>query len=158
MTSAMLVFAHIQKNFAAAFFPRLSEWWAASVMFALGWMLAANPDLMASSPARIYDAMLSIAPQTTWSSSLIIFACLRLTVLLINGAWRRSPHLRALSAFLSCFLWTQITLSFATSLDFSFVLACGWLGTDMINIMRAMRDARLIDHYVQQQGKTGGIA
>lgn len=139
-----MVFAHIRENFAAAFFPRLSEWLAAFVVLALGWMLTANPDLMMPGKTD-YQLMLMIASQPFWSTVLILFGVCRLTILLINGAWRRSPHLRALAAFLSCFFWTQIALSFAPTFGFAFILACGWLGMDMINIMRAMRDARTID-------------
>ncbi|WP_283196626.1 hypothetical protein [Rhizobium sp. BT04] len=150
----MMVFAHIRDNFAAAFFPRLSEWLAGFVLLGLGWMLSANPDLMQAGKLD-YQLMLIIASQSFWSTVLIIFAGCRLSVLLINGAWRRSPHLRALAAFLSCFFWTQITLSFAPTFGFAFILACGWLGMDMINIMRAMRDARTIDD-TYRRGIVGG--
>ncbi|RFB95238.1 hypothetical protein B5K11_09830 [Rhizobium leguminosarum bv. trifolii] len=152
----MMVFAHIRENFAAAFFPRLSEWLAGFVLLGLGWMLSANPELMQSGKTD-YQLMLMIASQPFWSSVLIVFAAGRLAVLLINGAWRRSPHLRALAAFLSCFFWTQITLSFAPNFGFAVVLACGWLGMDMINIMRAMRDARTIDD-TYRRGIAGGNA
>jgi hypothetical protein len=145
VTVTMFV-SHVRTNFAAAFFPRLSEWLAACVLFALGTVLAANADLMVSTDAEAYQLMRLVAPQSTWSLVLIGFSCIRLIILLVNGAWRRSPHLRALTAFLSCFVWTQIVLSFAPTFGFAFVLACGWLGMDMINIMRAMRDARTIDH------------
>ena len=141
-----MMISHIRQNFAAAFFPRLSEWLASFVLMGTGWMLAANADLMANAKTQAYQLMLLIAPQATWSVVLLFFALCRLVVLLINGAWRRSPYLRAGMAFLSCFFWTQITLSFAPTFGFAFVLACGWLGMDMINIMRAMRDARTIDH------------
>lgn len=150
----MMVFAHIRDNFAAAFFPRLSEWLAGFVLLGLGWMLSANPALMQGGELD-YQLMLIIASQPFWSTVLIIFAGARLSVLLINGAWRRSPHLRALAAFLSCFFWTQITLSFAPTFGFAFILACGWLGMDMINIMRAMRDARTIDD-TYRRGIVGG--
>ena len=150
-----LVLAHISQNFAKAFFPRRSEWAAAAVLLALGWMLSVHADLMADADSDGYKMMLMIAPQSVWSTVLIMFASARLLVLLINGTWRRSPHARGITAFLSCFFWTQIALSFAPTFGFAFILACGWLGTEMSNILYAFRDARTIDHTFAEQGKAG---
>ncbi|TDK38770.1 hypothetical protein E2F50_01045 [Rhizobium deserti] len=109
----MVILTHIRDNFANAFFPRWSEWWAANLLMVLGFVLTSNPDLMASSKSNAYQLMLMIFTQETWSAVMKVFAFCRLLVLLINGAWRRSPHLRATGAFLSCFFWVQITLSVA---------------------------------------------
>lgn len=148
-------FVSFRRHLADAFFPRRSEWGAAGALFALGWMLSANPELMASGKSNAYDLLLSIASQHTWSKIMIVFGGLRLLILLINGWWRRSPHLRALSAFLSCFFWTQIVLSFASTFGFAFILACGWLAMDFVTIIGAMRDARTVDD-AHAQGMIGG--
>ncbi len=140
-----MILAHFRHSFAAAFFPRLPEWAGAFVIFALGWMLSANPDRMTTGSGQGYRLMLSVAEQQTWSMVLVAFGLARLVILLINGAWRRSPWARALMAFASCFFWTQIVLSFAPTFGFAFILACGWLGMDLINVTRAMRDARTVD-------------
>jgi hypothetical protein len=150
-----MIVAHIHTRFADAFFPRLSEWFAAFVLFGLGLMLLANDDLMVTGATRGYHLMLEIAPQQTWATVLVTFGTVRLMVLLINGAWRRSPHARAGFAFLSCFFWTQIMLSFAPTFGFSFVMSCGWLVADMINVMRAMRDARTSDDAFARDGASG---
>lgn len=139
-----MILAHIRTTFADAFFPRLSEWIAAFVLTALGWMLLVNDDLMASTTARGYALMLAIASQHTWAVMMILFGLSRLTVLAINGAWRRSPLARGFAAFLACFFWTQITLSFAPTFGFAFIMACGFLGMDLINTFRSMRDARTV--------------
>ncbi len=140
-----MIIAHIRSNFLDAFFPRLAEWFAAGVLMCLGIVLMLNDGLMSNSTGRAYNLLLAIADQPTWATALILFSIVRLTVLLINGAWRKSPHLRALTAFLSCFFWTQITLSFAPVFGFGFSMALGWLALDMTNVMRAMRDARTVD-------------
>lgn len=150
-----MIFAHIRNSFADAFFPRLAEWFAAGVLFAFGWLLMVNDDLMSTSAGRGYHRMLEIATQETWCGILIGFGLLRLMILLINGAWRRSPHGRALTAFVSCYFWTQIALSFAPTFGFSFVMACGWLGADVVNVMRAMRDARSVDD-AYAKGRSSG--
>lgn len=140
-----MIFAHFRNNFAAAFFPRLPEWAGACVIFALGWMLSANPDRMTTGSGFGYRIMLSMADQPTWSVVLSLFGFTRLVVLFINGAWRKSPWARAVMAFLSCFLWTSIVLSFAPTFGFAFIMACGWLGMEIVTITRAMRDARTVD-------------
>lgn len=150
----MMIFAHIRSNFAAAFFPRLGEWFCALVLFSIGWMLAVNEELMLTAGRQGYALLLSIATQPTWATALIVFGLARLVILLVNGAWRRSPHLRAFSAFISCFFWTQIVLSFAPTFGFAFIMACGWLGSDVMNVMRAMRDARTVDDaYARGNGR-----
>lgn len=142
----MLVFAQMRDHFAEAFFPRLSEWTAAIVIFSLGWVLTLNPELMTSgATTRGYVLMLAVAEQHTWAVLLKVFGALRLAVLLVNGAWRRSPWARAGTAMLPCFFWMQIALSFATVFGFAVTMAAGFLGMDLVNIFRAMRDARIVD-------------
>lgn len=137
--------AHICTRFAEAFFPRMSEWTPAGTVAFLGWILTVNPNLMTSAQSSAYDLMLSIASQPAWSAVLMIFGAARLAILLINGAWRRSPLARAAMAFLSCFLWTQIMLSFLPVFGLAFGMSVGFLVTDVINVFRAMRDARTVD-------------
>ncbi|MCO5083210.1 MAG: hypothetical protein M9955_16325 [Rhizobiaceae bacterium] len=140
-----MIIAHIRTSFAEAFFPRLSEWTPAGTIAFLGWILTVNPDLMFSTSSAAYDLMLSIASQPHWSLILMTLGAARLAVLLINGAWRRSPWARALMAFVSCFLWTQIMLSFLPVFGLAFGMSVGFLVTDVINVFRAMRDARTVD-------------
>lgn len=154
-----MIFAHIKASFAEAFYPRWAEWAAAGVLLASGCMLLINADLMGAAVAagngRGYRLMLSVFSQPTWSVLLILFAFARLLILLINGAWRRSPWARAVSAFLACFFWAMIVLSFAPTFGFAFVAFTGWLVTDLVNITRAMRDARTVDDALR--GRTGGM-
>lgn len=153
-----MILAHIRSSFAAAFFPRRSEWSSAAVIAALGLVLTFNETLMATSPGRGYLLLLSIAHQPVWAMVLLLFGLARLLVLLINGLWRRSPHLRAGSAFLACLLWTQLVLSFAPTLGFAFTMACGWLATDMFNVFYAMRDARSVDDHFARSKASGSAA
>lgn len=149
-----MILAHIRDSFAAAFFPRVPEWTAAGVIFALGWMLAVNPDRMTTGTGQGYLLMLAIAEQASWSYLLMAYGFGRLVILLINGAWRRSPHLRAITAGLSCFLWTQIALSFLSTFGFAFIFACSFVVMDIINVLRAMGDARIVDD--AYRGASGG--
>jgi hypothetical protein len=155
-----MIIAHIRDNFTAAFFPRWAEWSSAVVLLSIGLMLSINTNLMVSAVAngygRGYELLLAIAGQSVWATLLTVFGSCRLAILLINGAWRRSPIARAVTAFLSCFFWTQLVLSFQPTFGFAFVMACGWLLTDIVNIMRAARDARTVND-VLARGKGSGL-
>ena len=158
--SVTMIIAHIKDNFTAAFFPRWAEWAAAFVLLGIGMMLSVNTSLMVSSVAngygKGYELLLAIAGQSVWATTLTVFGSFRLAILLINGAWRRSPIARAVMAFLSCFFWTQLALSFQSTFGFAFVMACGWLLTDIVNILRASRDARTVND-VLARGKGSGL-
>ncbi len=54
------------------------------------------------------------------------------------------------------FFWMQITLSFAPVFGFAFVMAAGYLATDLINVFRAMRDARIVDDAIAAREKRNG--
>lgn len=152
----MIFIAHIRDNFANSFYPRWAEWWAAGLLMGCGFMLASNPDLMVTSKTGAYEMMLMIFDQQDWSWVMRGFAFCRLVILLINGAWRRSPHLRAAGAVLTCFFWLQITLSIASTFGLFFVMALGILVLDFVNFIRAMRDARVVDYSYANARKTEG--
>lgn len=152
----MTTFASVRTHIVEAFYPRLSEWFCASILMALGFMLSENADLMTSSKTATFDLMLMIAPQEKWSLIMKLFATLRLVILLINGILRRSPHLRAGSAFLSLFFWTQIALSAKATFGFVFVFSAGIAVLDFLNVTRASRDARLVDYIHAKGGPEGG--
>lgn len=123
---------------------RLSEWGLGLILLLWGAILV-SPDDTFSRPA--FTIMARVASENVWGVVLTALGVTRIVVLLINGAWRRSPHLRAVTAFLSCFVWVQITLSiwgsgiFATALAVYPVL----LLMDIYVVMRAAGEARLSD-------------
>ena len=71
-------------------------------------------------------------------------------VLLINGAWWRSPHLRALMAFLSCFVWWQMSSDLVPNFALGFALLPPILALDAYNAIRAGREAG-VAHYIQRR-------
>jgi len=151
----LLILAHIRTSFAAAFFPRLSEWYCATMLTALGWVLIVNETLMQPDKPG-YKLMLAIAPQDAWGPVMMAFGMGRLIVLFINGAWRRSPHARGIAAFVFCFFWYQIATSFWPIMGYVFVLSAGLFVLDFVNLVRAFGDARIVDHAYQKGRQTGG--
>jgi hypothetical protein len=148
--------AHFRRSFAAAFFPRLSEWAGAVGIFAVGLVLSANADLMANAKTSSYNLMLWVGPQIAWSVGMMVFGFMRLLILLVNGAWRRSPHLRAATAFLSMLPFTLITLSFYQTFGIAMALVGVFVAMELINTMRAASDARTVDD--NMRGKNGSRA
>lgn len=139
-----MILAHIQTRLADAFFPRLLEWQAAFVMLAGGLLMLVNEDLFLDSYVG-YDLMLRWAAQASWGWYALTLGLVRIAVLLVNGAWRKSPHARAVAAFLSCSVWFPLYVSMSAAAGWGVVFAGGMLIGDLLNIVRTARDARVVD-------------
>lgn len=140
-----MIFAHITHSLRHTFPTRASEWALGLMLFNWSVVLIFNPNLFAELPN--YSHFTEIMSQGSWAALCFIGGTLRLTMLFINGTWRRSPHLRAAAAFLSCFFWFQVSLAlfqsglFATGLAVYPVLFL----LDVYNVFRASRDAGFSD-------------
>lgn len=145
-----MLLAHFRTRFADAFFPRLMEWQAAFVLFGGALLLLVNEDLFETSPVG-YHLMEKWASQPAWGYFTLTLATGRLVVLIVNGAWRRSPHARAVTAFLSCAVWFPLTASFSAAAGWGMVFAAGMLLGDLLNIVRTARDARIVDDTYRRQ-------
>lgn len=137
---------------------RVTEWLLASIM--LSWSIAcwhlrpvdwANP---------LYEGLARIADSGTWAFFAFWIALGRLAALTINGAWRPSPHLRAAGAFLSCFMWLQISLGmFAIDVRATGVAIYPWLLlADIYNVFRASHDARASDDRARAARSDRGVS
>ena len=150
--------AYDSSKFSKIFFARWSELAASGMMICLGWVWCINERLMIDSPRHAYHLMLEITDQQTWSYVLIGFGLGRLMLLIINGAWRRSPLARVIASFLSMYVWFSLTQSFADSFGTAYVMAAWALVTEFVNVIRAARDARIVDdaYHSLAEGKHGG--
>ena len=91
---------------------RLAEWGLAVVMFSWGWLLLLPYDSLS---IPVMAGLLQAAPETVWGTGCLALGGARLCVLVVNGAWRRNAHARAICAFLSCFVWVQICIGLAAT-------------------------------------------
>lgn len=136
---------------------RVSDWLLSVILFSWGLtVLFLDPAVWA---LPIYSGLDSLASQGTWASLAIALGAARLGALFVNGAVRRSPHLRAVGAFLAIFIWVQISLGSMTSEAAGAAVAIyPWLVfADMFNVYRAARDARQSDTAAKQQlGRSAG--
>lgn len=132
------------RHFSDAFFPRLSEYTLAGHLLLLGYILTVNKTLM-DNPSISYQLLESLGPQEWWAKVLLVMGTVRFLILVVNGAYRRSPHLRAITAILSCFVWFQVAASFYSIFGWAFAAYAVAAVSDMMNVMRCMRDARIVD-------------
>lgn len=130
---------HAWQSLRQTFPIRKSEWACAFVMFGISLVLALNPTLFEQ--FKGYSGMARFAPQWAWEWALFAISSGRLAALTINGAYWRTPHFRAIFAFVACFGWWQITAGFVANFGMSFVLAGGWLVQDAFNFRQALAEA-----------------
>ena len=140
-----MIFHHATSSLRATFPIRASEWALSAMLFNWGLLLLMNDGLFALSPS--YYVFAALMPEALWGYACLAVGMMRLSVLFVNGMWRRSPHLRALGAFVSCFFWFQITAGFVFAWTGSTGLAVYpvLFLLDLHNVMRAASDAAIVD-------------
>lgn len=142
------MFAHLTTSLRHSFEARASEWALGGVLFLWGVVLHQNPDLFTTNASLA--GLGQMAHQSSWELACLVIGAARLAILALNGTVRRSPHLRAIAAFLSCFFWMQISLGILMSGTGSTGLAVYpvLLLLDSYNVFRASREAGSLDrHY-----------
>lgn len=136
-----MILAHISNSLRETFPTRAPEWALGAVLYLWGMVLTFNTDLFTTQQS--FHVLAQMMPQSTWAILCLGVGGCRLVMLVINGVWRRSPHLRAFAAFVACFFWFWISLG---------ILQAGTFGTglavypilfllDAYNVIRAARDA-----------------
>lgn len=96
--------------------------------------------------SQSYVGLARIANEDTWGMFCLGAGIMRILALGINGWWVPvTYHLRSLTAFLSCFVWAQISLGLAATTNASTGLAVyPWLMVaDMACVLLAARDTKL---------------
>jgi hypothetical protein len=146
----MLV-AHVSTSLRQTFPTRVTEWMLSAMMIHWSVVLGSEPNLFDRSPA--YDFLASVMGQEAWSTVLFWAGLARLVTLGINGLWRRSPHIRALGAFIGAGFWFFVALSFVLADRNSTGLAIyPWLFlADAINIFRASGEAGVSDRIFEKR-------
>lgn len=86
------------------FRPRISEYVTSIIL--LNWSLI----VWLSGGAALGIKNESISNPMVWAFMFGMLSFVRILILYINGALRRSPHLRSLLSFFTCFAWFQLTV------------------------------------------------
>lgn len=140
-----MLFAHITKSFRETFPARASEWALAVMLMNWAIVLTLLPNVFEQQ--AYFAPMNALMKQTSWAYVCLAVSAVRLTVLIVNGMLKRSPHLRALTSFFSALVWFEISIGFlqtgspTTGLAIYPVL----FALDTFNTARAMGDAKLAD-------------
>ena len=132
-------------RFKETFRERMPEWVQATGMLAWGLMALASADLF--NAQEFFHPLLKFMSQTAWGIAVSTVGLIRLTFLVINGAWRPSAHIRAVGCAAGTLLWGCLFIS---------ALNLGWLtptvaiyamllGLDLISLWFSAGDAKLAD-------------
>lgn len=142
-------------RFQQTFPLRVAEWAMAVILVNWGVLLLANPQVFEQPQ---YAPMGQLASVGVWGWACFLMGSTRFAALVINGAWRASPHIRAATAFLSCFFWLQITFGLGESKVPSMGLAVypWFLIMDTYNVFRAASDARAADDNARARKRRAG--
>lgn len=123
----------------------MPEWVQATGMVSWGLMALASPDLFVLQ--EFFHPLLVVMSQTAWGSLAALVGIIRLTFLVINGAWRPSAHIRALGCAMGVMLWSALFIS-ALGLDWltpTSAIYAMLLGLDLLSLWFSAGDAKLAD-------------
>lgn len=136
---------------------RRAEWMLAFVLLGCGIVFAVEPKLTNEASFR---SILDLMPRAAWATWAIVVGVLRLAMLYINGNWRASPHLRALGAFLACFIWCALMIRAAVNPILIPSAACWpiFLLFDSCAAYSAAGDARCADERARRRQRDEGSA
>lgn len=134
-----MIHLHPWTSLKRSFPVRKSEWVLALVTTGLWLVFSLNDDLFIQSPG--YSGLARVAPQNAWAWFFFVIGIGRVAVLFINGGWYRSPHWRALFAFLNCLVWYRLALGLAPNAGIGLVIVPGLLILDGFNFKQAFVEA-----------------
>ena len=136
----VVIIGRLQRKFRL----RVSEWLTAIMFVCWGVELAACPRMF---DARFFSGFLRVAPQPTWSATLMVIGFARLSMLAVNGSWRYSSHARAALLIFSVWVWIGVVFGILASdrPTLGAVVYPVLMFADVYAATRAGRDARVAD-------------
>ena len=111
-----MVIIRVLKGIQHHFPTRIAEWFLAVALLNWGLILLGYPTVFTTFPS--YAGLAFFANEYVWGIAAFIVGIGRLFALAINGTFsgtlysNYSPHIRGFIAFLSCFFWSQIVMSY----------------------------------------------
>lgn len=135
----------IVARFRETFRERMPEWVQATGMLMWGLMALWATGLFQSQ--AFFAPLLLLMSQTAWGILAALVGVVRLSFLVINGAWRPSAHIRAIGCVLGSMLWGSLFIS-ALSLDWltpTVSVYAMLLGLDILSLWFSAGDAKLAD-------------
>lgn len=153
-------------RFATTFPRRVTEWASATTVASLGILISAGTMhgfLTPLAAGELYlGGLARVAPLAIWGPLLILLGLWRLSALAINGAWRPTPHMRALTAALSGLVYLQLIIGVVAAAGPILALAMlpPLLGAEIYVSMRASEEAREADEVAARRrgGRRNGAS
>lgn len=88
--------------------------WALSLILLLWWVVLSQPDYSFDRQPSL-ALLAQIGDERFWANVCLLIALARLGALYVNGAWRKSPYIRASTAFLSSVFWMWVSIGMASA-------------------------------------------
>ena len=133
------VVVHSFRSLQETFEARASEWACATILVLLSFVFFFNDAMLYQQNLEGMRTILN--SQLGWAAIFFLIGSTRLTVLVINGAYWRTPHFRALTAFFSVGVWFMIVAAFARNGSLVLAFSLPIFVLDAYNIKRASREA-----------------
>lgn len=145
-----MIIAHFRRSIRQHLLGRASEWALAVMIFNWGIILNFVGPIF---DRPIFADLAANISQESWSIVCMVLGGGRIIVLIINGAWRGSPHLRGGLAFLSMFFWFEISLGlFKTGIPTTGLAIYPVLFfLDLANVLRAADEAAIVDRTLKEE-------
>lgn len=125
---------------------RAMEWLCAGCAAAFSTVLAMPGNTFETGTQ--WERFAELGTELEWAAGIGTIALIRISALIVNGHWRRTPALRAATALLGAELWAYMALLFivpgeplSTGTGVYAVLAVG----DLVSAWRAAKDAAIAD-------------
>jgi hypothetical protein len=142
-------------RFHKTFQLRVTEWALATILFNWGVLTIFNPGILDQS----FAGLLRLTTEAQWGAMCLVLAVMRLMALAVNGAWRPTPHIRAVTSACGMLMWILLSFALANGGKASLGLAVYpvFAVLDIYNVYRASSDARVADERAKLR-RLGNIA
>lgn len=146
----MLV-VHTLESLQETFEARASEWALTGAVLSLAAIFFLNGEMFYGE--SLYGIRNMINDRFIWAWLFLSVGVVRLAVLLVNGAYWRTPHFRALTAFLCTGVWFLLLIGFMKSGSILAAIMPWVFFLDAYNVKRASLEAGKSE-FVQRRVKT----
>jgi hypothetical protein len=144
---------------------RKIEWIMAGLTATWGGYILLHPEIFTQpETAEILSGMIvmaqtyGIAPENFWGGGALLMGLIRAIALFINGAYVRTPLFRALAAFGTMFIFTQVSIALHRSgvPNFGLVVYPWLVFADLLSAYRAAQDAVYAEVQRRSQKEAAG--
>ena len=158
-----MILQSLQQHFPA----RKTEWLMGGLAICWGLYTLQNPDIF-TNPETAYvlrkmvemASVLGVHPALLWGGSAVIAGVIRIVALIINGAYVRTPFWRAVAAFATMLIFTQVSIALWKSgvPNWGLVVYPWLVIADLLSSYRAAQDTVLAEVNRRSQKEASGAS